>query len=109
MPENNGSTHITLSEAAKRSPGRPSSCAVWRWCRTGIKARTGDRIRLEHIRAGGRLFTSEAALEAFFARVAEADREHFADRPAPPKSATSKQRKRSIEHAEGVLQSGGIL
>ena len=62
----NCDNHITLAEAAKLAPGRPSACAVWRWCRIGIKSRNGQRIRLEHIRAGGRIFTSETALAAFF-------------------------------------------
>ena len=102
--------HITLAQAAKLSPGRPSSCAVWRWCRMGIKSRSGGRIRLDHIRAGGRIFTTQAALQAFFERVAEADRAHFDTTPAtPPKSRTSKQRERSVEQAEATLRAGGIV
>ncbi|MCI0630465.1 MAG: DUF1580 domain-containing protein, partial [Phycisphaerales bacterium] len=56
---------ITLVEAAKLSPGRPSVNAVWRWCRRGVRARNGERIRLEHVRAGGRIFTSAAGLGRF--------------------------------------------
>jgi len=30
--------HITLAQAAKLAPGRPSSNCVWRWCCHGVKA-----------------------------------------------------------------------
>lgn len=110
MADTNNGDHITLAQAANLSPGRPSSCAVWRWCRTGIKARSGGRIRLDHIRAGGRIFTTEADLQIFFERVAQADRDHFDAKPtSTPKPKTSRQRLRSIEQAETVLAEGGIL
>ena len=102
--------HITLTEAAKLSPGRPSSNAVWRWCRKGIKSRSGHRIKLDHIRAGGKIFTSAESLEKFFADVARADREYFKD-PDPiqrPKQPTETQRQRSIERAEAELAKAGI-
>ena len=37
--------HITLSQAAKLAPWRPSSNCVWRWCREGVKAASGTRVR----------------------------------------------------------------
>lgn len=110
MRNTNNGSHITLAQAANLSPGRPSSCAVWRWCRKGIKARSGGRIRLAHIRAGGRIFTTVADLESFFERVAEADRAHFELTPEPPpKPKTSRQWERSIEHADAVLAKAGVL
>ena len=42
--------HITLSQAAKLAPGRPSSNCVWRWCREGVKAASGTRVRLGRLR-----------------------------------------------------------
>lgn len=42
--------HITLSQAAKLAPGRPSLNCVWRWCREGVKAAYGTRVRLKHVR-----------------------------------------------------------
>ena len=108
MSNTNGN-YITLAQAANLSPGRPSSCAVWRWCRTGIKSRSGGRIRLNHIRAGGRIFTTEADLQTFFERVAQADRDHFDAKPTPsPKPKTSRQRQGSIEQAETILTEAGI-
>lgn len=110
MVDCNGNDHITLAQAAKLAPGRPSSCAVWRWCRTGIKSRTGERIRLDHVRVGGRIFTTESELQRFFRLVAEADRAHFeVDVPAPERPPTNHQRERSVEQAEKVLAAGGML
>ena len=102
--------YIDLSEAAKRSPGRPHSASVWRWCRRGIKARNGERIHLAHIRAGGRIFILPSALETFFRQVAEADRAHFAKEPvATTKPPTDRQRQGSVQRAERTLTGAGIL
>ena len=90
--------HITLANAAKRCPGRPSANAVWRWCRTGIRSRTGLVVRLEHIRVGGRIFTTEDALNRFFAAVAQADEGYFLSRevtlhrPTPRRSGDAEKR-----------------
>ena len=67
----------TLSEAARMCPRRPHSSTVWRWCRRGITARTGERIRLRHIRAGACIFTTQADLVHFFRSLAEADVTYF--------------------------------
>jgi len=101
---------IDLTTAARRSPGRPSTCAVWRWARKGVKSRTGERIQLQHIRAGGKLFTTDAWLHDFFEAVANADRAHFNGEPiAIPKPRTEKRRERQIESAESQLRAAGIL
>lgn len=68
---------ITLTEAAKVAPGRPSTNCMWRWCRRGVLARGGERIRLEHRRIGGKIFTSLPWLEEFGWRLAEADARYF--------------------------------
>ena len=53
---------LSLAEAAKELPrvsGRKASTnAIWRWCRKGIKSRSGQRIHLEHVRLGGKLYTT---------------------------------------------------
>lgn len=109
MADTNNGNHITLAQAANLSPGRPSSNAIWRWCRTGLKARSGERIRLDHIRAGGRLFTCEADLAAFFKRLADADRIYFEPTPTEPLNGqTNHQRAQAVEHAHGVLAKAGI-
>jgi hypothetical protein len=55
---------LTITEAAKRSPGRPSVRTVWRWIERGVRG-----TRLEVLRAGGRTFTTAEALERFFAKL----------------------------------------
>jgi Protein of unknown function (DUF1580) len=106
--------YITMTEAAKCSPGRPHISTIWRWARKGVKARNGSRINLEHIRAGGRLFTTEASLERFFKAVAEADQGYFMREPVTvtyPKSRqrTARQREKDIAEAEKALDRAGIL
>jgi len=68
---------ITLTELAKITPGRPSTNCLWRWCRRGILSRGGERVRLEHRRIGGKIFTAPDWLEEFGRKLAEADTRHF--------------------------------
>lgn len=76
--ESNGrDARITLAEAARIVPGNPHTSAVWRWARRGVKARSGQRVRLEHIRVGGRVFTTQAWIDAFGAQLAAADTAYF--------------------------------
>jgi hypothetical protein len=51
--------YITLGEAAKIAPGRPSANCVWRWCRKGVLSRAGQRVRLRHVRIGGKIITKQ--------------------------------------------------
>lgn len=66
-------TWITLTEASKAIPGRPSTSTIWRWIRSGIRISGGSRVRLEHIRVGRRIFISREDLSAFFRMVARSD------------------------------------
>jgi hypothetical protein len=68
---------ITLTEAAKITPGRPSTNCLWRWCRRGVLSRGGGRVRIEHRRIGGKIFTAPDWLEEFGRKLAEADTRHF--------------------------------
>ncbi|MCW5769965.1 MAG: DUF1580 domain-containing protein [Phycisphaeraceae bacterium] len=84
---------ITLSDASQRATGRPSTSAVWRWCRRGVLARDGTRIRLEHRRVGGKIFTSSEWLDAFTKALTDADTAYFAAKQtaaegAAPRAAT---------------------
>ena len=97
--------HITLTQAAKIAPGRPSTNCMWRWCRRGVIARSGQRIKLEHIRIGGKLFTTPQWVNEFGRRLADADAQYF-DRdddaesgpmPTPPPRST--QRRARVSHA----------
>jgi len=68
---------LTCSEVARAAPRRVSSQSVWRWCRYGLIARDGTRVRLEHLRQGGRVLVPESALHPFFRALAEADARYF--------------------------------
>ena len=111
---------ITLSEAAKIAPGRPSTNCLWRWCRRGVLARSGERVRLQHTRVGGKIFTTAQWLNEFGRRLAEADAAYFElhDHDAaasPPRTRPNTRRQRyedhrraSIEHADRELEDAGL-
>lgn len=73
---------ITLTQAAKIAPGRPSTNCLWRWCRRGVLSRGGERVRLEHRRVVGKIYTAPQWLDDFGRRLAEADSRHFDQREA---------------------------
>ena len=116
--QHGGSPYLTLGQAAKRCPGRPSTNAVWRWCRRGIKSRSGRRVKLGHVRVGGRIFVTQQSLDQFFKAVAAADAEHFnrsveigppSKRPGSThRRHLDRQRGRSIARAKAVLDQAGI-
>lgn len=115
--------HITLSQAAKLAPGRPSPNCVWRWCREGVKAASGQRVRLKHVRFGSRIYTTRQWLNAFGLALAEADAAHFErderptdvddDRPSRRPAKRSRRnspdeaRRRHIQ-AERELEEAGL-
>ena len=78
MPE-----YLTLAEAAKKTPGRPSARCLWRWCRRGLRTRSGGRCFLKHLRVGARVFTTDDWLQAFFAELDAGDAQHFRPDQAP--------------------------
>lgn len=111
--------YITLTEAAKIAPGRPSTNCIWRWCRRGVKARGGERVRLQHVRIGGMIYTTARWLKAFGRALAEADAKYFdlceaaveaarakelpAPRPARRRSTYEQEELREIKEAEREL------
>ena len=52
---------LTIRQACKVIPGRPTFQTVWRWCMQG---RNG--VRLQYIECGRRKFTTRRALQEFF-------------------------------------------
>jgi hypothetical protein len=68
---------LSLTEAAKLAPGRPSTNCIWRWCRRGVMARSQERVKLEHMRIGGKLFTTPRWMNEFGRRLAAADAHYF--------------------------------
>lgn len=85
MPEQIGSAdqYLTLAQAAKVTPGQPSVNAMWRWCRRGVRSRDGARVYLEHIRVGGKIFTTAEWVYEFGQRLATADTAHFRGDTSP--------------------------
>lgn len=106
--------YITLTEATRLAPGRPSVNCVWRWCRKGVLARSGERVRLQHVRIGGKLYTTADWLSQFGQALAAADASYFnlEDRPVivepAPRGRTEKQRQAAIERAERELKEMGV-
>ena len=107
--------YITLTQASKLAPGRPSINCIWRWCRKGVIARDGRRLRLEHVRMGGKLYTSAQWLAEFGQALAEADANYFnIDSDAPtlltpqPRTRTVSQRQAAIQRAERELKEMGV-
>lgn len=110
---------ITLTDVAKITPGRPSANCIWRWCRRGVLARNGERVRLEHVRIGGKIFTTRAWLDEFGRRLATADAAYFAaaDAAAPAsdheesttrRSKSKERRQAEIAAAEAELDARGV-
>lgn len=97
--------HITLTQATKITPGRPSTNCLWRWCRRGVLARNGQRIRLEHVRMGGKIFTTPRWVETFGQALADADRDYFAQQEQPRGDATPVATQRSLTRAMQQRQS----
>ena len=61
----------SLAEAALRLPALrggqpPSPATLWRWASRGLRDKAGRLVRLETLRVGGTLVTSDEALARFF-------------------------------------------
>lgn len=89
---------ITLAEATKFLPNRPSVVTLWRWRSRGIAG-----IRLETVCVGGRTFTSLEAMARFVERVTAAK----AGQSSP--TGTNRQRKAQQLAARRALQEAGLL
>jgi len=69
--------HISLNEAVRIAPGDVSPNCLRRWCRRGVLSRSGGRIKLQHVRVVGKLFTTAKWIDEFGKRLAEADAGYF--------------------------------
>lgn len=108
----NEKQYLSLISAAQRCPSRPSANAIWRWCRRGVLARSGQRVHLKHYRIGGKLFTTDADLQHFFGALAKADQAYFdktsGTSPIIPAKGSARQRETQFQQAEQVLADDGI-
>lgn len=108
--------HLTMAQAARISPGHPSPNCIWRWCRKGVKSRSGERVHLQHVRLGGIIYTTAEWVEEFGRRLAEKDASHFhlgqqdiqVPRPVGSLPYTPKQRQAQLDQVERELQEAGL-
>lgn len=89
---------LTLAQAAKELPNRPSASAVYRWCTSGVRG----GVKLQSVFVGGRRYVPRGAIDLFIESCTAAARSE-----APPQR-TAKQRARAIEAAERGLDALGI-
>jgi len=62
---------LTLSQACRLLPRRPSPATLWRWRTAGLLVK-GRRIKLECVKAGGAWCTTRAAFSEFLRRQTDA-------------------------------------
>jgi len=92
------SEFLSLCQAAKIMPGRPSIVSLWRWSTVGVRG-----AKLETWYCGGRRFTTKNAIAAFIQDCGQA----AGNSPGPaPQPAT--QRQKSVEAAANRLRQAGI-
>ena len=95
--------YLTVVQAAKLAPGRPSANAIWRWAAHGIKTPTG-RVYLRHLRMGGKLLTTSEWIIDFGLAMAEA---YKVTEPPPvvrmPCRVSSARRAKQIAEARAEL------
>jgi hypothetical protein len=89
---------LSLSQAARRCPGRPHISTLWRWVLDGCRG-----VRLETVMVGGRRFTSTEALQRFADSLTAA----ACGEQGPP-IRTPRARRTAIAQAERDLARDGI-
>jgi hypothetical protein len=99
---------LSLSQAAALLPPgrggvRPTLSCIVRWILKGAKSPSGERVRLEGIRLGGRWITSREALQRFAERLTP----QLDNNVIPPPRSLSK-RQRTSERAARELDRMGI-
>ena len=105
-------------ELPKRAGRKLHPSTGWRWCRRGI-ARGATKVTLEYCRIGRNIYTTKEALNRFFARLADADRdedsspiERAAAQCRTPvttgKPRSAKRRAEDIARARRELAAAGV-
>ena len=99
---------ISLHEAAAVFPGRQPGkklafSTVWRWALKGIRAATGETVRLEAARLGARWVTSKEAIHRFSAALTPSI---GGAEPLPTRTPTARQR--AADRAAERLEAAGI-
>lgn len=99
--------YITFEQAAEIAPTKPTSSAIWRWARRGLTSRSGEVVRLRHIRVGARLFTKAVWLDEFFAAMAESDAKPKPE-PDQVEHKPIRRRRMSRDDIHRQLQEAGL-
>jgi hypothetical protein len=98
---------ISFAEAARALPrgrrGRPVSIScLTRWRINGVRLPSGECIRLEALRLGGRWVTTREAIQRFAERITP-NREN-----STPESRTPSKRAKAISTSERKLDATGL-
>jgi len=89
-------TLISLREARKEFPTRPSLPTLWRWIVTGVRG-----VVLDSVRIGGRRFTSKEGIQRFL--------EASSGQTATEKKRNRKYKKgKALDNARDVLDQFGV-
>lgn len=88
---------LTVSEAARRFPRRPSTVSLWRWATKGVRG-----CKLRTVAVGGKRYVPESAI-AEFLEACSAAANHETPSVAPPARRTTRQREADIKRAERIL------
>ena len=102
---------LTLSEAARRLPGRPHRSTLWRWARKGIGLPDGGRAYLRVHRLGRRVLIAPEDIEAFAATLANAYQthdEHYDEQSRRPRTRRDSRRTSRTERAEREADALGL-
>ena len=99
---------LTLSQAARALPAidgkRVHPSTIFRWIVDGVRG-----VKLEHVRVGRRICTTEAALTKFMNALAEAPKPERPYKPWTPRPRTEQQRARDMAAAEKRLREIGAM
>jgi len=95
---------LTLSEAARRLPGRPHRSTLWRWSRRGIETSKG-RVRLQVLRLGHRVLISPEQIEVFAKALGDADASTYAT-PTPTPSRNPRRSSRTDQAEQDARRLG---
>jgi hypothetical protein len=103
MISENSEKLISLKQASRLVPTFDGNTvhagSVWRWSRKGIHG-----VRLEYVRCGRRIATSEAAMRRFFDALAKLDEENF----NLPSASNRRKLNKSASDASVKLDQAGL-
>ena len=100
----NTDNYLSLAEAARTVPGKPSPATLWRWITRGCNG-----VKLAAVRFGDRYFVTPEALEDFGREAASAPKAgRTSQGHGDPPSRTDAARRRDVERAKRACDAAGI-